>query len=117
MGKGVVQSIRKETELDEFQVALKYYSILSILNSLGLTQRELELLAFTAVRGTITPLPAREEFVQKFHSSLDSLENIKGKLVKKGLMVKVEDMYRVNPHIALDFTGPVLLKILMRKDG
>lgn len=98
----VQKIIRKELEL--IDVAIKYYSILSILQNLALTVRQIQLLSFTAIRGTITPLPAREDFVKLFSSSLPSVENMKGKLHKKGLFVLVKDMYKVNPQILPDFS-------------
>lgn len=97
-----VQKIRREEEV-QMDMAIKYYSIISILNGLKLPKREVELLAFTAIRGTITPLPARQDFVEIFDSSLNSIENMKGRLYRKGLMVKSKEMYRVNPIILPDF--------------
>ncbi len=91
--------------------AIAYYSLLSVLNNLKWQQREIQLLAFTSVRGTITPLPAREEFAKQFKSSLNTIENMKSKLYKKGYFVKDGDMYRVHPSIALQFDKPVVLKI------
>lgn len=98
----VQKIVRNEREL--IDVAFKYYSMMSILHDLNLPVRQLQLLAFTAIRGTITPLPAREEFVKMFSSSLASVENMKGKLFKKELLVVSKDMYKVNPAILPDFT-------------
>ena len=110
MAEVVVQKLMKEVKT-EVEVGIKYYSLLSALNDLKLSKKQIELLAFTAVRGTITPLPAKQEFVKMFRSSIHSLENIKGKLVKRGLIIKDGDMYRVNPVIALDFSKDLILKI------
>ena len=49
----VIQELKKSLE-DEYVVAQKYYSILSAINNLNLTKREIELIAFTAVKGTIS---------------------------------------------------------------
>lgn len=110
----ILQKIAKEynTPLER---ALIYYDVLLSLNNIKLRNKELQLLAFTAVRGTITPLSAREEFVKTFDSSLNSIENMKGILVKKGLMVKDGEMYKVLPSITLDFTKPITL--IIKLDG
>jgi len=84
---------------DPLEKALVYYGVICVLNDIKLGNRELQLLAFTAVRGTITPKPAREEFARLFDSSLHTIENAKGVLVKKKLLIKDGEMYRVNPQI------------------
>lgn len=106
----IIQKIAREYD-GALERAVTYYEILLSLNGIKLRNKELQLLAFTAVRGTITPLSAREEFIRLFNSSLHSIENMKGILVRRGLLVKDEDMYRVLPAIALDFTKPLALII------
>ena len=110
MGEVVAQKLMREvrTEIDK---GIKYYSLLSALNGLNLSERQIQLLAFTAVRGTITPLAARKEFVSMFKSSLNSVENIKGVLVAKGLIVKIGGMHKVLPGIDLDFSKDLSLRI------
>lgn len=115
MAEVVVQRLIKKVK-NELEVGIKYYSVLSALNSWKLTKRQTELLAFTSIRGTITPLAARQEFVKIFKSSMHSLENIKGKLIAKGLIVEDGDMYRVHPAIALDFSKDIILKITIKED-
>lgn len=113
MGELVVQKLMKEVKT-EIEMGIKYYSILSALNSLDLSERQLQLLAFTAVRGTITPKPAREEFIKMFGSSKNSLENIKGVLVHMGLLVKIGGMHRVLPSIDLDFSKDMIFQINLK---
>lgn len=105
-----VQKLAKSYE-KPIERAIVYYSMISSLNRLKLQKREIELLAFTAIRGTITPLSAREEFVKQFGSSLATIENMKSKLFKAGLMVKDGDMYRVDPSLHLEFDKPIILRI------
>lgn len=106
----VVQKLAKNFERP-IDKAIVYYSLISSLNNLKLQKKEIELLAFTGIRGTITPLAAREEFVKQFETSLATIENIKGRLLKRGLLVKDGEMYRVNPSIALQFDKPINLQI------
>lgn len=106
----IVQRLRK-TVPSNIDKAIKYYQVLSVLNNLDLTHKQVELLAFTSVRGTITSPSARKEFVEIFDSSLASLENIKRKLKKKGWLVEVDRRYHVNPKANLDFSKDILLQI------
>lgn len=108
----IVQKINK-TFNDDMEVAIVYYSILSSLGEWGITDKQLKLLAFTAIRGTITPKPAREEFAEKYKSSLATIENMKGVLSDMKLLVKDEDgMYRVNKQICPGFDGHIALNLL-----
>lgn len=111
----VLQKLEKGF-LRRLDKAIAYYNILSTLNKLNLQAREIELLAFTAIRGTITPISAREEFVRLFGSSLASLENIKCRLVKKKLLHKTGEMYRVIPEIMLDFNRDLILQINLKSE-
>lgn len=112
----VVQTIRKKfpKSLDK---AIRYYSLLSAINGIGLTRKQIELLAFTSVRGTITPMSARQEFIETFGSSFPSLENIKIKLAKLGWLVEIDKMYRVNPQVNLDFHRNIILHISLEDEG
>lgn len=110
MSEVLVQKLAKHYD-KKLDTAIAYYSLLSTLQELNLQRREIELLAFTAVRGTITPPAARREFTERFGSSLATIENVKGKLIRKDLLRKTGDMYRVNPAIALDFSRPIVMQI------
>lgn len=113
----IVQKIEKELPSD-LDRAIKYFKLLLLMNDLKLPPKHIELLAFAAVRGTITSPAARAEFVELFDSSLASLENIKGKLAKSGWLVEIDKKYRVNPDLGLDFSKDIVVqvKLLTRKD-
>lgn len=113
MAEVVAQKLIKQVKTD-IEKAIKYYAILSAFNGLNLSERQVQLLAFTSVRGTITPPAAREEFVKMFNSSLNSVENIKKKLVDEGLMVKIGGMYKVLPAIDLGFHKDLILRIELK---
>ena len=51
--KIVVQRLKKIID-SEMELATKYYSILSAINNLHLTEREIQLISFTAIQGNIT---------------------------------------------------------------
>lgn len=114
MSEMIVQRINK-TYIDEISIGMKYYSIISELNNLNLTERELQLLAFTAHRGTISSLSAKEEFSRRFSSSIPTINNIISKLSRMGLLVKVNGKSKVNEKIALDFSKGIVLQLVINK--
>jgi len=108
----IVQQLEKGCK-DNIQVAERYYSILSAINNLCLTDREIQLVAFTAVRGSITYTSVREEFCAKYGSSFPTINNIVAKLKKSKIFVKSGKYIVVNPVIALDFSKPLMLQITL----
>ena len=111
----VVQKIKKSYA--QMDMAIAYYSTISVLNHLALTNRELQLLAFTAIRGSITNPAAREDFCQTYKTSQATINNLISKLRKLKLFVKEQNKIKVHPAIALDFSQPVILQITLLKSG
>jgi len=101
---------------DEYAVAQKYYSILSAINNLGLTKREIELVAFTAVKGTISYANARTQFCEKYSTTTATINNIVSKLKKIGIFVKDSGKVKVNPIIVIDFKKNLNLVIRILHD-
>lgn len=108
--KTILQKIKK-TETDLFLLAEKYYSILSAINNLKLTQREIQLVAFTAIRGNISYANNRKEFCEKYNSTSPTINNLISKLKKLSVLVKDGTKVKVNPMIVLDFNNNVVLEI------
>ena len=105
-----LQRLRKVVPTD-IQLAEKYYSILSAVNSLHLTQREIQLIAFTSIKGNITYANVREEFCKTYNSTSPSINNIISKLKKVGIFIKENGKVKVNPIIVVDFTKDLTLDI------
>lgn len=110
----IIQKIEKKC-VSDITKAIRYYTVLFSLNDIYPSSKQVELLAFTAVRGTITSPTARKEFIDIFDSSSASLENIKCKLVKRGWLVKIEGKIRVNQMLALDFSRDLVIQIKLLK--
>ena len=108
--KIIIQKMKKPVE-DSFAVAEKYYHILSAVNSLGLTEREVQLIAFTAIKGNISYANIRQEFCDKYKSSPPTINNIISKLKRIGVFVKDGTKVKVNPIIILDFEKDIVLQI------
>ena len=110
--KIIVQKFLRKIE-DNYAMAEKYYSVLSTINNLKLTQREVQLVAFTAIRGNISYSSIREDFCNKYNSTSPTINNIISKLKRIGVFVKDGSKIKVNPVIILNFSNDVTLEIKM----
>lgn len=108
--KIIVQRLKKGVDSD-VELAIKYYSILSAINNLHLTEREIQLISFTAIKGNITYANVREEFCKTYNSTSPSINNIISKLKKIGIFVKENGKVKVNPIIVIDFKKNITLDI------
>lgn len=108
--KVIVQKLKTSVQ-DAYVAAEKYYSLLSSLNNLKLTQREIQLIAFTAIKGNISYANIRTEFCEKYKSSPPTINNIISKLKKMGVFVKDGTKVKVNPLILLAFENDIVLQI------
>jgi len=96
---------------DKYELAEKYYTLLSALNNLRLTERDVQLIAFTAVKGNMSYANYREEFCKKYSTSSPTINNIISKLKKMGVLIKDNGKIKVVPVLVLDFEKDV--KLLM----
>lgn len=110
MEKVIVQKLKRSIA-DSYSIAEKYYSILSAINDLKLTQREIQLIAFTSIKGNISYANIREEFCEKHKTTSPTINNIISKLKKMGVLVKDGTKVKVNPVIILPFENDVTLEI------
>ena len=108
----VIQRLKK-TVISDTQLAEKYYSLLSELNGLGLTTREIQLVAFTAIKGNISNGNVRDEFCKLHNTSTPTINNIISKLKRIKIFVKTEGKIKINPVIGLDFSKDVILQITL----
>lgn len=108
----IVQKLRKMDD-EHLSKAERYYSILSAVNGLKLTEREIQLIAFAAVRGNISYGNIRKDFCEKYNTSSATINNIISKLKKINVLVKEGGKVKVNGVITLDFTKDVKLEITL----
>jgi len=106
----IIQKLKLEIE-DDYALAEKYYNVLSSVNNLKLTQREIQLVAFTAIKGNISYANIREEFCNKYDTTNPTINNIISKLKKLKILVKDGTKVKVNPIIILPFSKDVILEI------
>ena len=106
----VLQKLRKQ-ESDNILLAERYYTLLSAVNDLKLTQREIQLLAFAAVRGNISYANIRKDFCERYGTTNASINNIISRLKKIGVLVKDGTKVKVNSQIVLNFDNDITLEI------
>lgn len=106
----IVQRLKRSV-LDNYALAEKYYRLLSAVNDLKLTNREVQLIAFTAIKGNISYANIRKEFCDKYDSTPPAINNIISKLKKIGVFVKDGTKVKVNPVILLNFEKDIILQI------
>lgn len=109
----LVQKIKLK-EKDDILIAQRYYKLLSAISNTGLTDREIQLIAFTAVKGNISYSTNREEFIKTYKSSSPTINNIISKLKKLGLLVKDGTKVKVNPMYLMDFSKDLGLIIQLQ---
>jgi hypothetical protein len=112
----IVQKLKKASG-DKYQLAEIYYKILSSLNSLDLTKREIQLVAFAAIHGNISYTHIKDEFCTKYKTSIQTIYNIVSKLIKLKVLVKDRGKIKVNPIIVLNFTDMIKLEITLSFNG
>ena len=106
----LIQKLRKKEE-NAFSIAKRYYTILSAVNDLHLTEREIQLIAFAAIRGNISYANIRQDFCDMFNTSSATINNIISKLKKVNVLIKDGTKVKVNPVIVLDFNKALTLEI------
>jgi TATA-box binding protein (TBP) (component of TFIID and TFIIIB) len=106
----IVQRLKRSIDTD-IELAEKYYSILSAINNLHLTEREIQLIAFTAIKGNITFANVREEFCKTYNSTSPTINNIISKLKRIGIFIKENGKVKINPIIVIDFKKNINLDI------
>jgi len=76
-----------------------------------LTNREIQLIAFTAVKGNISYSNIRQEFCDIYKTTSPTINNIISKLKKIKVLVKDGTKVKVNNMIVLDFAKDITLEI------
>lgn len=91
--------------------AIRYYKLLSAINDLSLTERQIQLIAFTAIKGNISYSTNREEFCKEYGSSSATINNMISKLKQTGVLIKESGKIKVNPVVVHDFNENLTIQI------
>jgi hypothetical protein len=76
-----------------------------------LTERDVQLIAFLAVKGNVSYTVNKEEFCNKYNSSEATMNNIISKLKKMNIVYKEGNKIKLHPAILLDFNKNISLNI------
>ena len=106
----IVQRLKKSVK-DDIALAEKYYRILSSINDLKLTNREVQLIAFAAIKGNISYANIRQEFCTIYDSTSPAINNIISKLKRIGVFIKDGSKIKVNSVIILPFSNNITLEM------
>lgn len=112
----IVQKLKKDLRNDT-EVSYRYYSVISALNDLQLTTREVQLMSFIAVSGSISVPSNREKFCNTYNTTGATVNNMVSKLKKRNLLMKKDGKIVVNAIISLDFSKDVSLEIRIVHGG
>lgn len=106
------QRIRKDG-VDIYDSAGMYYSVVSALNGLKLTEREVQLVAYTAIRGNMSYANIRQDFCRRYGTTSATVNNMISRMKKIGVFVKENGKVKVAPVIALDFSKEIVIQIAL----
>lgn len=95
---------------DSLSLASAYYAILSALNNLRLTEREIQLIAQTSVVSISVPA-VKKQFCEQYNTTPATINNMISKLKKMYILTKMGNKIIVNPAIQLNFDKDVKLEI------
>jgi hypothetical protein len=101
----------KKMHSDKFVLAESYYSLLSVLNGLKLTEREVQLVAFAAIRGNMSYANVKQDFCNKFETSSATINNMISRMKKLGILIKEGSKIMVNPVLVLNFDNDIIMQI------
>jgi hypothetical protein len=102
---------------DEYIMAERYCSIIAAVNNIPLTNREIQLLAFAAIRGNISYKSTKEDFCKKHSTTIPTITNSVYKLKAMGLFIKENNKIKIHPLLSLNFNEATILEIKLVKDA
>lgn len=106
----IVQKINSKVGGGSFELAYKYFSILSTLNNMNLVKRDMQLIAYSISKDK--PInEIKKEFVVEYKSSMATVGNIISKLYSRKVLVKNRREVTVNPALLIDFNQDLGLAI------
>ena len=109
-GKMIVQKLKPSIG-NVYEMAEKYYSVITALNNINLTQRELQLVSFIASKGTIIDSGVKKEFCEEFGTTSPTVTNMISKIKKMNIFVKKDGILKINPVLNVKFDEDLLLEI------
>jgi hypothetical protein len=101
---------------DRYEVARRYYGVMSVMNDLGLTEREIQMVSYAAIRGNMSYANIRADFCERYKTSGATINNMISRLKRLLVFIKVDGKVKVNPKLILNFDNDVVLQITMKHE-
>ena len=101
----------KKTYPSNIELAVKYYSVLNELNSLGWAPLEIKLFAYIACKGSISSGGAKNSFKELFNCHSGTITNLISKLTKEKFLIKEKGKVKLHPQLIQDFTNEFLIQL------
>ena len=95
----------KREYIDKSRLIRDFYILMSAFNNIMLTKRELDLITHISLYGGIASVTSKKIYLDTYHATIGSIDNIIMRLKRKKLLVKVDGKIRVNPAIDTDFSN------------
>jgi len=106
----------KKTYKSKLDMAVKWYSILSILNDFKWSPIKVKLMAFTAIEGNVSSGGKRERFCSIYKSTKNSIANSIGELKEDSFLVKLQGKISVHPQLFMDFNNDIVLNLNLENE-
>lgn len=107
-----ILNIKKEYA-DELHCGERVVSAILALSGIHVTQRELELLTYLSIKGSVSSVNHRNDFLSKYKTTENSMNNALGSLKRKGLIEKLDGKVKSKLRLPQEFVnaGEKTLKI------
>lgn len=108
------QKVRKGYS-DKLEMAVKYYNVISVLNELSLTEKELKLIAYIVLRGNVFNVETKKRFCEEYDTSLATINNMVSRLKKVGVLIRENNSVKVRPLLVLNFENNIVIQLWMQR--
>lgn len=93
-----------------YELAYKYFFMISTINDLELVKRDVQLLAYSIAENKPVS-DVKKDFVKNYNSSMATVGNIISKLYKLNVLKKDKRTITINPAFLFDFSNDLGLGI------
>jgi hypothetical protein len=112
----MITTLRIRKQFDTTTLAIKWYSIISILNDFKWSPMELKVIAFTAMKGDISSGGRKEAFCEMFNTNKATLANTVSDLFKADFLIKTQGKTKLHPALVISFEGNILSQLHLVHD-
>lgn len=102
---------------DIYEMYLRFFSILMVMNNRHLTKSELHLISFIAVHDNISNFTTRKDYLKKYNTTRHTLNNNISDLTKKGFLIKEKDKkVRLIPSLRIGKDDSIMVQMTLKQN-